>query len=164
MEHIRIHRVQRGTAVRAQGVLPLCWRHRSLCRELLHSIASSSPESEKSSIKVQQIPDKRNDREPVLFTDGTDPVLESFPVQGNDLEYQYNALRIKAVVRVRGNSEGMREPGTTYAAGQRNGKDEPVRTPDNNCGPHPPLLMSFCIGEIHEPDSTVLHRSVLQCF
>src|SRR5208283_3878914 len=105
----------------------------------------------------QQIPDESNDREPVLLTDCTDTVLEPFPVQCNDLEDESNTLGIEAVVRVRRNGEGMGEPGAAHAAGQRDDKDEPVRTSDNNCGSHPPLLMSFCISEIHEPDSTVLH-------
>ena len=61
----------------------------------------------KKLIQVQQVPDESNDREPVLLTDCTDPVLEPLPVQCNDLEYESNTLDIEAVVRVRRNGEGM---------------------------------------------------------
>lgn len=80
---------------------------------------------------------------------------EPFPVQGDDLEYESNALGIETIVRIRRNNQGMREPGAAHAAGQRDDKDEPIRTTNNYCWSHSPLLMSFCIGEIHEPDSTI---------
>ena len=95
---------------------------------------------EKRLIQVQQVPDKSNDREPLLFTDGTDLVPEPFPVQSNDLEYEGNTLGIETVMRVGGDGEGMREPGAAHAAGQRDDKDDPVRATDNNCWSHSPLL------------------------
>lgn len=49
-------------------------------------------------IQMQQVPDKSNDRQPVLFTDGANPVLEPFPIQCNDLEYERNTLGIEAIV------------------------------------------------------------------
>ncbi len=108
-----------------------------------HYVGGSSPSSEKSSIQIQQIPDKSNDREPLLFTYSANPVLEPLPVKGNDLEYESNTFCIKASVHVRGDRVGMRKPGTAHAAGQGDNKDETVCTTDNNCGPHPPLLMPF---------------------
>jgi hypothetical protein len=65
---------------------------------------------EKKLIQIQQIPDESNDCQPLMLTYCTDPVLESFPVQCNDLEDERYTLNIKAIVRVRRNGEGMREP------------------------------------------------------
>jgi hypothetical protein len=41
-------------------------------------------------IQFQQVPYQGNDRQPLLFTDGADPVLEPLPVQSNDLKYESN--------------------------------------------------------------------------
>ena len=54
----------------------------------------------------------------MLFTDGTDPVLEPVTVQGNDREDESTTLGIGAIVRVRKDCVGMREPGTAHTASQ----------------------------------------------
>jgi len=99
----------------------------------------------KKLIQFQQIPDKSNNRQPLLFTDGTDPVLEPVPVKSNDLEYECDAIGIEAVVRTWGEDIRMRESGTTHAAGQRDDQGKTVCTSHNNCRSDTPLFMSFSI-------------------
>jgi hypothetical protein len=48
---------------------------------------------ERKLIQVEQVPDKSNNREPLLFTNGTNPVPEPLAIQCNDLEYECNDLR-----------------------------------------------------------------------
>ena len=52
----------------------------------------------------------------MLFTDGTVPVLEPVTVQGNDQEDESTTLGIEAIVRVRKDCVGIREPGTAHTA------------------------------------------------
>jgi hypothetical protein len=96
-------------------------------------------------IQFQQVPYQGNDRQPLLFADGTDPVLEPFMVQSNDLEHESNALSIEAIVRAGGNDTGMREPGAAHAARQRDNEGKTVSTSYNNSWPDSPLFMPFCV-------------------
>jgi hypothetical protein len=100
----------------------------------------------KKLIQFQKIADKSNNRLPLLFTEGTDPVLEPIPVKGNDLEYECNAIGIEAIMRTWIEDIRMRESGTTHAAGQWDNNGKTVCTSHNYCRPDTPLFMSFCIG------------------
>jgi hypothetical protein len=110
-------------------------------------------------IHPHQIPDQRHNREPVLLPDRADPVHEPLPVERDNLENKGNALHIETVMRIRGDREGVGEPGGACVACQRNDEDKAVCSPDHDCRAFATLLVALRIGEIHEPDIPVLHRS-----
>jgi len=113
---------------------------------------------QKKSIKIQQVPDERNDGDLVLLTDCTDTVPEPVPVECHHLEYECDTLRVEIILPIRGDYVGVREPCAAHTACQRYYKDNPVCATEDNRGSCPPLLVPFCIGEIDESDIAVFHR------
>jgi hypothetical protein len=104
---------------------------------------------------MQQVPYQGHESEPLLLTDRADAVPEPFPVQGNDLEHERNAVDIKAVVLAWRQDVRMRKPGAADAAGQRDNKSNTVRVSHDNRRPDSPLFMPFCISKIDKPDVAV---------